>query len=101
MNFETVKIGRRGTVVLPAALRKENKLEEGSLLIVEPMSDGILLRPALALAVEIYPPERKAQFILNNAVTDEDYLWAVEEIKKLGIDPENVPHQYNAGFGLQ
>jgi len=92
MDFETIKIGRRGTVVLPAALRKEYKLEEGSLLIVEPVSDGILLRPALALSVERYTPERKAQFLLNNAVNAEDYAWAVEEVKKLGLDPENIPH---------
>lgn len=92
MDFETIKIGRRGTVVLPAALRKEYKMEEGSLLIVEPVSDGILLRPALALSVERYTPEQKAQFLLNNAVNAEDYAWAVEEVKKLGLDPENIPH---------
>lgn len=93
MDFETIKIGRRGTVVLPVALRKEYKLEEGSLLIAEPLPEGILLRPALALSVEIYTPERKAQFLLNNAVTAEDYPWAVEEVKKLGLDPENIPHE--------
>lgn len=92
MDFETIKIGRRGTVVLPAALRKEYKMEEGSLLIVEPVSDGILLRPALALSVERYTPEQKAQFLLNNAVNAEDYAWAMEEVKKLGLDPENIPH---------
>jgi AbrB family looped-hinge helix DNA binding protein len=93
MDFETVRIGRRGTVVLPAALRKEYKLEEGSLLIAEPLPEGILLRPALALSVERYTLERKAQFLLNNSVNTEDYAWAVEEVKKLGLDPENIPHE--------
>jgi len=93
MDFETVRIGRRGTVVLPAALRKEYKLEEGSLLIAEPLPEGILLRPALALSVERYTLERKAQFLLNNSVNAEDYAWAVEEVKKLGLDPENIPHE--------
>lgn len=92
MDCETIKIGRRGTVVLPAALRKEYKLEEGTLLIAERLPEGILLRPALALSVERYTPGQKAQFLLNNAVNAEDYDWAVEEVKKLGIDPKNIPH---------
>lgn len=93
MDLETIKIGRRGTVVLPVALRKEYRLEEGALLIAEALPEGILLRPALALSVERYTPERKAQFLLNNAVNTEDYLWAVEEVKKLGLDPESIPHE--------
>lgn len=79
-------------MVLPAALRKEYKLEEGTLLIAEPLPEGILLRPALALSVERYTPEQKASFLLNNAVNAEDYAWAVEEVKKLGLNPENIPH---------
>ena len=93
MNVETIKVGRRGAVVIPADLRKEYGLEEGSLLIAEPRPEGILLRPAVALSVEIYSPERKAQFLLNNALTAEDYAWAVSEVKKLGLDPENIPHE--------
>jgi AbrB family looped-hinge helix DNA binding protein len=93
MDVETIKVGRRGTVVIPAGLRKEYGLEEGALLIAEPRSEGILLRPAVALSVEIYTPERKAQFLLNNALTAEDYAWAVFEVKKLGLDPENIPHE--------
>lgn len=93
MDVETVKIGRRGTVVIPAGLRKEYGLEEGALLIAEPRPEGILLRPAVALSVEVYTPERKAQFLLNNALTAEDYAWAVSEVRKLGLDPENIPHE--------
>ncbi|MGQ9825975.1 MAG: AbrB/MazE/SpoVT family DNA-binding domain-containing protein [Desulfotomaculales bacterium] len=93
MDIETIKVGRRGTVVIPANLRKEYGLEEGALLIAEPRPEGILLRPAVALSVEIYTPERKAQFLLNNALTAEDYAWAVSEVKKLGLDPENIPHE--------
>ena len=93
MDVETIKVGRRGAIVIPAGLRKKYGLEEGALLIAEPLPDGILLRPAVALSVEIYTPERKAQFLLNNALTAEDYAWAVSEVKKLGLDPENVPHE--------
>ncbi|HAG12181.1 MAG TPA: AbrB family transcriptional regulator [Desulfotomaculum sp.] len=93
MNAETIKVGKRGAVVIPAGLRKEYSLEEGTLLIAEPRPEGILLRPGVALSVEIYTPERKAQFLLNNALTAEDYAWAVSEVKKLGLDPENIPHE--------
>jgi len=95
--MEMIKIGRRGTIVIPTKLRKEYDLEEGDLLIAEPRADGILLRPAVALAPEIYTPERKAQFLLNNAVTEEDYLWAVSEVKKLGLNPEDIPHHERFG----
>ncbi len=93
MNAETIKVGKRGAVVIPAGLRKEYSLEEGTLLIAEPRPEGILLRPGVALSVEIYTLERKAQFLLNNALTAEDYAWAVSEVKKLGLDPENIPHE--------
>ncbi|HAU30877.1 MAG TPA: AbrB family transcriptional regulator [Desulfotomaculum sp.] len=93
MNAETIKVRKRGAVVIPAGLRKEYSLEEGTLLIAEPRPEGILLRPAVALSVEIYTPERKAQFLLNNALTAEDYAWALSEVKKLGLDPENIPHE--------
>jgi hypothetical protein len=42
--------------------------------------------------VEIYTPERQAEFLLSNAVDAEDYDAAVEEVRKLGIDPANIPH---------
>jgi len=62
-------------------------------LIAEPLPEGILLRPAMAISVEKYTPERKAQFLLNNTISAEDYAWAVKEVKKLGLDPENIPHE--------
>ena len=90
---EAVKMGKRGTVVIPASLRKAYRLDEGSLLVAEPCEDGILLRPAMVYPVEIYSPERKAEFFLNNAVTKDDYAWAVKQVRALGLDPEQIPHR--------
>jgi hypothetical protein len=45
------------------------------------------------LPLERYTPERKAEFLLNNAVTPGDYAWALEEVKKMGIDPKTIPHE--------
>ena len=93
MRIETTKIGRRGAVVIPAGLRRKYGLEEGSLVVAEAREEGVLLRPAVTLPLERYTPERKAEFLLNNAVTSEDYAWALKEVKKLGIDPKTFPHE--------
>ena len=45
------------------------------------------------LPIEIYTDERKAEFLLSNAVDEQDYAWAVREVRKLGIDPDTVPHR--------
>jgi AbrB family looped-hinge helix DNA binding protein len=90
---ETARVGRRGTVVLPARLRRKYALEEGTLVIVEERAEGLMLRPASAYPVELYPPARVAEFLLNNAVDDTDYRRAVEEVCRLGIDPASVPHR--------
>jgi AbrB family looped-hinge helix DNA binding protein len=90
---EAGRVGKRGTLVIPAKLRKIFGIEEGSELIAEETPEGILLRPAVTIALEIYRPERKAEFILSNAVDARDYARAVAEVRVLGLDPETVPHQ--------
>jgi AbrB family looped-hinge helix DNA binding protein len=86
------KVGRRGTVVLPAKLRRRLGIEEGSFVVAEEREDGILIRPATVLPIEIYNPERRAEFLLNNAVTAEDYRRAQAEVKRMGLDPDRVKH---------
>ena len=88
METDMVKVGKRGTVVIPAGLRRVYGIEEGSHLILESLSEGILLKPIAALPIEIYTPERKAEFLLNNTVTPDDYRWAVGEVRKMGLDPK-------------
>jgi AbrB family looped-hinge helix DNA binding protein len=90
--METGRVGKRGVVVVPARLRKKFGIEEGSLVITEEREDGILIRPAVALPVEIYTPARRAQFLLSNAVDRKDYMSARREVKKMGLDPDKIPH---------
>lgn len=97
MAVETTKVGKRGTLVIPAALRRSYGFEEGSLVIMEARSEGVLLRPVVTLPVEIYTPERKAEFLLNNTITPEDYAAALKEVRAMGIDPETVPHKKPKG----
>lgn len=89
---DTSRVGKRGVVVIPVRLRRRFGLEEGSLVVVEEVPEGVLVRPAVALPIEVYSPSRRAELLLNNAVTEEDYLAALDEVRKLGIDPALVPH---------
>ena len=91
---EASRVGKRGTYVIPAPLRRRFGLVEGSEVIAEETPDGILIRPAVTIALEMYSPERKAEFILSNAVDEEDYARALEEVRKLGLDPDTIPHAH-------
>jgi hypothetical protein len=44
------------------------------------------------LPVEIYNPERRAEFLLNNAVDAEDYRRACAEVKRMGLNPDRTSH---------
>jgi hypothetical protein len=54
--------------------------------------DRILIRRAMVAPVEQYRPERKAEFLLSNAIDDADYRKARKEVWKLGLDPDSIPH---------
>jgi AbrB family looped-hinge helix DNA binding protein len=90
--MQSAKVGKRGTIVVPARLRKRFGIEEGSIVIAEEKDDGILIRPAMVVPVERYTPERKAEFLLSNAVGESDYRKARKAVRKLGIDPDSIPH---------
>jgi len=90
---EASKIGRRGTFVIPARLRRIFGLEEGSSVIAEETEDGILIRPAVTLPVERYGAEQREAFLLNNAVDGEDYARARRAVEQLGVDPDSIPHE--------
>jgi AbrB family looped-hinge helix DNA binding protein len=92
MSAETSKVGKRGTVVIPASLRRRYGIKEGSLVIAEERAEGVLIRPAAALPVEIYTAERRAEFLLSNAVDANDYARVRKEVQKLGLDPDTIPH---------
>lgn len=92
MKTEITKIGKRGTIVLPALLRQHFKFQEGDLVIIEDRGDGILIRPAVALPLEQYTLERQAEFLLSNAIDAKDYKQARKEVEKMGLDPDAISH---------
>ena len=80
-------------MLIPAALRRRFGIEEGSLVIAEDREEGILIWPAVAVPLESYTPERREEFLLSGAVDEEDYARAKEEVRKMGLDPDTIPHR--------
>lgn len=66
---------------------------EGGLVIVEERPDGILLRPAIAMAADVYSPERRAAFVMENAVDEGDYAAARKAVAAMGLNPDAIPHK--------
>lgn len=86
---QTSKVGKPGAVVIPASLRRRFGIEEGTLVVAEATEEGVLIRPAVAVPVEVYSPERGARLLLENAVDAEDYDRATEVAREeLGVDPD-------------
>ena len=42
---------------------------------------------------EEYTPERKAVFLLEACYTLEEYARAREEVRRMGFDPDTIPHE--------
>ena len=89
---ESSKIGKRGTLVIPAKLRRRFGIEEGSEVIAEETPQGILIRPAVTVPLELYSDERKAEFLLSNAVDAADYERAADAVREMGLDPSDFAH---------
>lgn len=87
---EPTRVGKRGTIVLPAKMRKRYGFEEGTMVVAEESEYGVILRPAAVIPVEVYSPRRKAEFLIANAVDAGDRKKAEEEVRKLGLDPRKI-----------
>lgn len=75
----TLEINSRGAITLPAKFRKALGLSPNDTLIAETTEDGLLLRPAAVLPVEIYSRERRAEFA---AAEDQLEQWYRQHDKK-------------------
>ena len=95
MPAKTVTLRERGTLTLPQEVRDQLGIETGSLLILEVTDQGVLLRPAIPVAIppEEYGKRRKAELLLNNATDESDYQAARKEVERMGLDPDQIPHQ--------
>ncbi|MFZ4398328.1 MAG: AbrB/MazE/SpoVT family DNA-binding domain-containing protein, partial [Kiritimatiellia bacterium] len=87
----------RGTMVIPAGLRRRFNVTEGSFIMAEERPEGILLRPAAVLPLESYSPERKAEFLLSNTIDAADYASAIKAVRSMGVDPAMIKHRKPTG----
>jgi AbrB family looped-hinge helix DNA binding protein len=90
MATTTIKMGKRGTIVLPAKLRKQFGLEDGSLLVTEAKDGAIHIRPALMYEPPVWSAEEKAYYILINSMTKEEWDRNLPCILEMGVDPEKI-----------
>jgi antitoxin PrlF len=58
----TLTVTDRGTITLPAKLRRQLGIKADDQLIAEATAEGLLLRPAMTVPVEIYSDARIAEF---------------------------------------
>ncbi|MCF6312661.1 MAG: AbrB/MazE/SpoVT family DNA-binding domain-containing protein [Verrucomicrobiales bacterium] len=63
----TITINQRGNLTLPVALRKEMGIFPNDQIIAETTENGILLRPAITMPIEIYTDERITEFEMEEA----------------------------------
>lgn len=90
-SIETVSVSQGGDVPIPPTLRQLTGIDAGSLVTLEARGGTIVIRP-VGEDIEVYTPERKAEFLLSNAVDAVDYAAAREELRKLGLDPDAILH---------
>ena len=55
-------VTERGTITLPAKLRRQLGIRAEDQLVAEATPEGLLLRPAVTLPVEMYSDKRVAEF---------------------------------------
>ena len=94
--IESAPVKQAGNIVLPKGVRSAGDLKEGDTVVLELSSGGqVMLRLAYVEAPpapEEYTLERKAEFLLSNAVSESDYQAAQQEVRALGLDPDKIPH---------
>mgnify|MGYP000526254064 CR=1 FL=1 len=116
-----LQMGKRGTLVIPAKLRKSFGLVDGSLMLLREKDGAIELRPARAQALfsdgktdantdaktdakmdpkqepKLDPRWKMAQLLLSSAEGLGEYLAAIEEVRRMGFDPDHIPHERYSG----
>ena len=85
-------MGKRGTLVIAASLRKIYGLEDGTDVLQEATPEGVLIRPAATVPVRVYSDRDQAMFRLNNACSPEEYESARQAVRALGLDPSKIAH---------
>ena len=97
MTESFLQMGKRGTVVIPAKLRKKLGMVDGCLLLVTEAEGSIRLRVAKVLNPDTDARLKMAERLLSGAEDLGEYFAAMEEVKRMGFDPDEVPHERYSG----
>lgn len=95
-----VQMGKRGTLVVPAKIRKRLHLEDGCYLSVTERDGEITFRKLELAKRPSPPPDAKRELaseILSAAANLGEYLAAIEEVRRMGLEPEEIPHERFSG----
>ncbi len=68
---DKVTINERGVITIPAAVRRACGLKANDELILENTEEGILLRPAISVPIEVYTEERIREFASDEEAISE------------------------------
>jgi bifunctional DNA-binding transcriptional regulator/antitoxin component of YhaV-PrlF toxin-antitoxin module len=88
----TAVLGKHGMVQLPEEVLKALGACEGDSLDVHVRGSTVVVLPRGDQVGETYTDERKAEFLLSNAVDAADYAAARDEVRKMGLDADSIPH---------
>ena len=70
--MDTVRLGRNGQLSLPRSVMKRLQLRGNETLLLDVTDEGVIrLRPAAVLPIEMYTPERIAEFERESEVDSE------------------------------
>ena len=64
---QRITVGPRGTITIPTRMRVAYGLKGNDQVIIEETPQGLLLRPAVTVPIELYTEERIAEFTRDDA----------------------------------
>lgn len=84
-DFEKIVVNERGTVTLPAKLRKHLGLKGGDVLQLEERDGQIILHPTVTLPLRWYTDEEIARWEEEGRMTPDDHRRVEAWKKKAGL----------------
>jgi bifunctional DNA-binding transcriptional regulator/antitoxin component of YhaV-PrlF toxin-antitoxin module len=78
----TLRVRKKGIIILPKALRKAAGIDEESCVIAEVREEGLLLKPLKPLTVKIDPEIVERILYEKKQVEEEKYLEILRELRR-------------------